>query len=154
MSGRAWYQEGGCLFLVVVAAGLLGLAYQQERERRLPTVIPRLTGQIEQPFFGSPSLVITAWHQHTGVLRNGRLTIEVKGGDLGKSDGVDSQVFSFETWEPNQDRAVTMKFPLQQVRDESKLTVTCSLMARDIKPSSHGDVWLRNDWKSNQATPP
>ena len=58
MNQRAWYQDGGCMFLVV--AGLLGLAYRQEREKRLPRVYPRLTGQIEQPFFGSPSLVITA----------------------------------------------------------------------------------------------
>lgn len=139
---------------IVAVAGALGLSYLQDRQESLPTVYPRLTGRIEQPFFGSPSLVITAWHQHTGALRNGRITIEIKGSDLEKSGGVDSQVFSIETWEPNKDRAITMTFPLRQVQTESQLSVTCSLMATDVKPSILEDVWLGKDWKSNQTTPP
>lgn len=154
MTERAWYQDGGCVFWLLAIAGLIALSIIKTKEENRPTVYPSMTGRIEQPFFGSPSLVITAWHQHTGVLRNGRLTIEVKGTDVAKRGSVDSQEFSFETWEPNQDHAVTMRFPLKQVDPQCELSVACSLIASDIKPSTQDDMWLGNHWKSNQTTPP
>ena len=154
MNQRAWYQDGGVVLLIVIVAIFGWLFYQQEKENQAPVVYPQMVGRVEQPFFGPPSLVITAWHQHTGVLRNGRLRFDIKGTQVAGPGGEDSAEFSFESWEPNQDHAVTLKFRLSQVDEASEIAITYSLMASEVKAMTGKDAWINGHWKSNPPTPP
>ena len=154
MTERAWYQDGGCVIGIVIMAFGLVSAYRQAERDRIPTVFPRLTGRVEQPFFGSPRLVITAWHQHTGLLRNGRLLISVKGVQVANHGGEDSEEYSFESWEPNHDHAVTLTFPLREVAADKEIAINYSLIADNIKPGRSSDAWVNGGWKSNPPSPP
>lgn len=154
MNEPAWYQDSGCMIPLLMVGGFLGLCYLHEKESQTPIVFPRMVGRVEQPFFGPPSLVITAWHQHTGVLRNGRLRFDVKGTQVAGRGGEDSEEFSFESWEPNRDHAVTLRFPLSQVDTVSEITVTSSLQAKDVQGTTNTDAWVNGNWKSNQNVPP
>lgn len=158
MSERYWYQDGGTVFGIVLATafiGFLGYSFQQKaQEGARPYVIPHVAGSINQPLFGSPSLIITVWHEHTGVLRNGRLTVTTSGEMVESGSGLNSQSHSFEVWEPNRDHTVTLTFPLKHFDATREIPVSFTLIGSGIKPFAYSDSWLGAAWKSNKKTSP
>ena len=151
MSERYWYQDGGTV-LVIAVVGFLGYCFLQKAAT--PYVVPSITGHVDQPLFGSPSLIITIWHEHTGVLRNGRLTASVSGEMVETRSGLNSQSHSFEVWEPNRDRAVTLTFPLKHFDPERDIPISITLVGKDIQPYMFKDIWLGDMWASNPKTNP
>ncbi|MDP1799464.1 MAG: hypothetical protein Q8K78_18350 [Planctomycetaceae bacterium] len=158
MSERYWYQDGGTVFgivLVTAFIGFLGYSFRQKaQEEARPYVIPDVAANINQPLFGSPSLVVTVWHTHTGVLRNGRLTVSTSGELVETRSGLHSQSHSFEVWEPNRDRAVTLTFPLKHFDATREIPISFTLIGQGIKPFTYSDAWLGNTWKSNKKASP
>ncbi len=69
MSEKYWYQDGATVFRIILFGAVVMFFYYSFRQKVVeeaqPRVILDVTGRIEQPFLGSPALVITVWHQHT-----------------------------------------------------------------------------------------
>lgn len=103
-------------------------------------VFPRLRGHVEQPFLGSPMLVITAFHQHPGNLRKGTLQVTVSGPQVGDMSGRETQFHSFELWEPNEEHAVVLRFPLRAYDPTQEIAVSYSIKAAEIKDSSESMI--------------
>lgn len=154
MSERYWYQDGwvvlGIVFVVVFGWGV----YRQSAEDSKPQVIPNIVGSMNHPLFGSPTLVITLWHDHTGVLRNGRLMVSVDGKQVEGRSGLDTQFHSFEVWQPNRENAVTLKFPIKNFDPTKEIPISYSLIGHGIKPFRYSNAWLGDTWKSNQRSSP
>lgn len=135
---------------VVVLLVLAGLAVMYLYNDSKPHVFPRLRGQVEQPFLGGPVFVVTAFHQHPGNLRKGTLQIEISGPLVRDSSGRDVQKSSFELWEPNEEHAVILRFPLREYDPAQEIPVNFSIRASGIKDSTYQDAWSSKGWKSNQ----
>lgn len=150
---KHWYQDGGLMLLIVAGiCWLAGSAYQEWAKPQVWSTIPRITGGVEQPLLGSPSLTITIWHQTPGDLKNGVILVLVPGaGDAGEDD--DTQIHSFETWSPNQDQAVTFTIPLPNYRVDQEIPVEILVRAINLKTYSISAVWFGNTWKSNLDPP-
>ncbi len=155
---RYWYQDGWVVIGLIVGAGFAALlvrgCIERDRENSKPRVVPQVTGKLNQPIFGSPSLTITVWHQHTGTLRNGMLQVTLNEDPAKSEDRWQRQQHSFEAWEPNKDHAVTFTFPLQEYQPHKEIHLGFLLVGRDIKPFILGVEWLGQGWKSNQVQKP
>ena len=113
-------------------------------ENSRPQVIPEMTGQLEQLWGSEPTLVLTFWHQHPGHLQQGLLTVTL---DSAVTRGAPQQTHSFELWEPNQDHAVTLRFPLRKEALQQELPVTVQFAGRNLKPSTRRETWQGTAWK-------
>lgn len=158
MSERYWYQDGGTVFGIVLVTAFIGFLgysfYQKAQEEARPYVIPKVVASLNQPLLGPPSLAVTVWHEHPGVLRNGRLTVSTSGEMVETGSGLHSQSHSFEIWEPNRDRAVKLTFPLKHFDPTREIPISFMLMGNGIKPFSSSDSWLGDNWKSNKKASP
>ncbi|MDB5348500.1 MAG: hypothetical protein JWP89_6877 [Schlesneria sp.] len=147
MSDKHWYQDGGTVVIALIVAGFLcflGFSfYVQHVEETTPVVIPRLSARVQHPvLFGAPTLEMTAWHQHTGNLRNGTFRVRLYGDDL--------KEHSYEVWEPNKSHAITLSFPLRNYDPEQEIPIEFAIYGNGIKTHQWRDAWVRNNWKSNQ----
>lgn len=144
MSERHWYQDGGLVFWIVVGIGVViafvNYSYEQARIDATPLIVPRVVGHVEQPLLDPPTLVVQVWHEHTGFIRNGRLTVEVIGVTVETKDVQNPQSFGFEVWEPNQNKSVSFRFPLKQFDDQYGVPLKITLIGHEIKPSSMTQV--------------
>lgn len=144
MSERHWYQDGGLVFWIVVGIGVViafvNNSYEQARIDAIPLIVPRIVGHVEQPLLDPTTLVVQVWHEHTGVIRNGRLTVEVIGGTVETKDVQNPQSFGFEVWEPNRDKSVSFRFPLKQFDNQHGIPLNIKLIGHEIKPSSMAQV--------------
>ncbi len=129
---------------------LVGLVAMFLYDGTRPTVIPQLRGHVEQPFLGPPALVITAFHQHPGNLRRGRLQVMISGPQVRDPSGQNTQTHSFELWEPNEDHPVVLRFPLREYDPTQEIPIRFSLQAAGIQDSVYADAWVGEGWKSNQ----
>ena len=150
---RYWYQDGGTVFLIFLMGGvalLVGYSfYLKELDNAKPLIDPEIAGRLHQPMFGSPRLEITVWHQHPGVIRNGKLLVNLNEDPAKGQETWDRRVHSFEVWEPNKDHAVTFEFPLTRYDPQQPIHVGVILLGSEIKMSVRGVEWLGTTWKSN-----
>jgi hypothetical protein len=128
----------GLIIVLLVVGGLVALFVYDGNKQ---PVFPRLRGHVEQPFLGSPVFVITAFHQHPGNLRKGTLQITVSGPQVRDSSGHETQTHSFELWEPNEEHAVILRFPLREYDPAQSIPVSFSIKAAGIKDSACEDAW-------------
>jgi hypothetical protein len=85
------------------------------------------------------------WHQHTGTIKNGKLTITVSGDHLKEKKKV--VVWSFDSWSPNQSEAKTYDdFILDTIGPDLKLTVRIDIESADTRPYSRTCTWSGNKW--------
>jgi hypothetical protein len=82
-------------------------------------------------------LSLKVWHQHTGTIRNGKLTVTVSGEHLKGNNK--EEVWSFDSWPPNESEAKTFdSFILDTMDPEKlKLTVRIDVTSADTKPFSY-----------------
>lgn len=150
---RYWYQDGWVMLFITAIVLFFGYScHQQAQEQAKMTVLPMLTGRLNQPFFGSPSLEITFWHQSPGNLQNGVLTVTATGSMVQR--GKDLKAHSFEVWEPNENHAVTLTFPLQNYDATQEIPIEIALFGKGIKTWSTRDAWVGQTWKSNLESQP
>ena len=143
---RAWYQNGEVVFGVVAVCIFVYVVLQQGMKQK---VVPQITGRIENPLVGEPSIVIQVWHHHPGILRNGKLIVSLKG----KLAGAKSwKCHSFEEWEPNENNAFSLLVPMQYYDPKEEITVVIDLTGKDIQPSKSKHCWLGEGWKVTQET--
>jgi hypothetical protein len=143
MSDKHWYQDGWRVLIILI---IVGFVYLVSTNKEPPTVYPRLAGRVEQPFLGSPSFVVTVFHQHPASLRN--VILRVK---LSQEIALDhrewpEQVHSFETWPPNRDHAVSFTFPLTSYDPQKDLGVEATLEGKEIKRSVSFARWVNGGW--------
>ena len=143
MSDKHWYQDGWRVLVILI---IVGFVYLVSTNKEPPTVYPRLAGRVEQPFLGSPSFVVTVFHQHPASLRN--VILRVK---LSQEIALDhrewpEQVHSFETWLPNRDNAVSFTFPLKSYDPQKDLGVEATLEGKDLKRSLSFARWVNGGW--------
>ncbi|WP_437191537.1 hypothetical protein [Planctomicrobium sp. SH527] len=137
----------GWIAFLLFMGGFVGLALYNESR---PHVFPRIRGRVEQPFLGDPVLVMTVFHQHPGNLRKGTLQITISGPQVQNSSGSETRKHSFELWEPNEEHAVLLNFPLRKYDPTQEIPVSFSIKAAGIKDSAYEDAWSGAGWSSNQ----
>lgn len=137
--------------MMALMAGLI--FFWNAWKRWTPEVLPEIRGRLEQPLFGSPQLVITLWHQHPGNLHRGQFKVTLTSGLSSKPNGVDTQIHSFETWEPNEDHQKSFVFPLRAMDPAQELPLEFSLEAKEIKPATLRHSWQGNGWKPLSGSP-
>ena len=151
MSERYWYQDGSTVFWIAVVAGIIGLfgygSYQNAQLDALPFVVPKVTGRLNQPLFGDPSLEITVWHQYPATLRNVLLFVNVNEDPARAEKHWEKREHSFETWQPNEDHAVKFAFPLKRYDPNQEIRVGFGLLGKTIKPYITHSDWLGEGWK-------
>jgi hypothetical protein len=135
--------EGGCLIAVLVVIGLVFLAGLLNPKKK--TVDVRVTGQIQGHFIDDPTFTLAVWHQHEGDLKNGRLTIRLRGKSVLPEDA--THVHSFETWSPNQHNAVTKSISLPNYDPAEPLVVEVYVKAANARDTLIRLVWQNGDWK-------
>lgn len=136
-------RETGCLIVVVVFIGFFLLAGLLNPKQK--TVDVRVMGQVKQPLLAGPSFELAVWHQHPGNLKNGTLTIWIKGKAV--PQGWPPKVHSFESWNPNQENAVTVSCPLKNYDPAEPLVVQVLVKAANARDTSTRFVWQGNRWK-------
>ena len=152
MSEKHWYQSGWALFgisiaLIVFARFCYLFLITAEYEAR-PQVTPEIVGHMEKPFFGSPTLIITVWHQHAGNIRNGALLVTMTGPMAPSEDKQHHKVHSFEFWEPNRSHAVKLSFPLRNYDPNQEIPLEFWLYGKNIKADIIHLTWVNEKWKS------
>jgi len=152
---RAWYQDGWTVFFIVLVGGAVIVPvgtqlYQQWKYEQKPYVIPQITGRVERPVFGQPKLIITAWHQNPGHLRNGIFIVSLNHKQDEQSRNKNSRLHSFEIWKPNEENALEFTFPLSHDEVAKEIPISFLLTAKNIKRHFSVDSWLIDNWKSNQ----
>lgn len=154
MSERYWYQDGWTVFEVVVVVSLVVLwgcgMYYKSRQDALPYITSRVTGRIDQPLLGSPTLEITVWHQYPATLRNVVLFVNVNEDPAGNDKYWDKREHSFEVWPHNEDHAVKFKFPLKRYDPKQEIHVKFSLHGTTIKPYGSRADWVGTGWKDEK----
>lgn len=110
MTERYWYQNGWVVLGILLGGGFLALSFLAQHEKAkidaLPLVVPKLSGSLSQPIFGTPTMKINVWHQYPAALRNVVLVVSVKEGPVQGDAAWDRREHSFEAWSPNQDQSV------------------------------------------------
>jgi hypothetical protein len=148
MTGKHWYQDGWWVLFLVVVGGFFGYGiYTQAVERAKPLITLSVAGQLQQPFFGSPSLEITVWHQYPAALRNVRLFVSINEDPARRREHWVNRQHSFEAWSPNRDQAMKFSLPLKQYDPQREIAVSAILFGKSIKMSKQEGVWLGSDWK-------
>lgn len=148
---RPWYQDGLTVGVIAMAVICIGLPlYVQYQEEQKPIAIPMLSGRIDYPFLGNPVWKVSAWHQCPATLRNGTLSVTVESELLANGDARQYEIYSFESWSPNEDHAVEFDFPLHTFDPKQDIPITVTLSAKNAKSFVYRDAWLGNTWKSNQ----
>ncbi len=154
MRERYWYQDGGTVLGIVFVAVVIGFfgyaSHERAQHEALPDVVPKITGHLSQPLFGSPTLEITVWHQHTAALRNVVLFVNVNEDPDHDEKQWDKREHSFETWQPNKDQAVKFTFPLRRFDPQKEIRVGFVLAGKTIKPYFGSGDWIGKGWKSEE----
>ncbi len=89
---------------------------------------------------------LNIWHQHTGTIKNGKLTVTVSGSHL-KGDKKE-EVWSFDSWPPNKSETKTFDdFLLDTIGPDLKLTFTISVVSADTRPYSGTFIWSGTKWE-------
>ena len=151
MCEKAWYQNGWIVFIIVVAALILGsVLYEDWQKSQKAFVVPQVAGGLNQPLFGDPSLELTIWHHHTGDLRNGFLQVSLESSMARNPEGRESKTYSFEAWAPNRENAVTLTLPLSHFDPDQEIPITFFLTSKNMRTFRYQDAWIRDSWKSNR----
>ena len=88
---------------------------------------------------------LKVWHQHTGTIRNGKLTVTVSGSHLKGNRKV--EVWSFDSWPPNKSETKTFdNFLLDTIGPDLKLTVQIDIVSADTRPYSETYMWSGTNW--------
>lgn len=103
-----------------------------------------VSGRVHQPLFGSSHFEFNVWHQFPGDLKQGSLAVWVKSKAV--PTGEQFQRHSFETWSPNEVKALSFQFPLGDFQPDSILTVECLVQATNAKTTSSRFVWQKDRW--------
>ncbi|MBD3675696.1 MAG: hypothetical protein HUJ26_19465 [Planctomycetaceae bacterium] len=153
---RAWYQDGWIVLFVVLMGGTIivpvgSQLYRQWEYEQKPYVVPQITGRVERPVFGQPKLIITAWHQHAGDLRNGLFVVSLNHKKDEHSKNENRRIHSFELWKPNKENALEFTFPLSHDEVAEEIPMSFLLTAKNIKRHFSVDSWLIDNWKSNKT---
>ncbi|QDT32006.1 hypothetical protein [Thalassoglobus polymorphus] len=152
---RAWYQDGWTVFFIVLVGGVFIVPvgtqlYQQWQYEQKPYVIPQISGRVQRQLFGQPELIISAWHQHPGDLRNGVFVVSLNHKEDERTKKENTRFHSFEIWKPNKENALEFTFPLSSGEVSKEIPMSFLLRAKNVKQHFSVDSWLINDWKSNQ----
>ena len=149
---KHWYQDGGTVLMIVVVLILIMIwsnrFWQHEKEQQKSTAIALSAGHLEQPPNSEPVLHLKFWHVHRGNLKNGRLTVIVDYPGTAKDER--TRIHAFDTWEPNEDHAVTWKVPLPGYQLDERVLVGVRLEAENTRPFSYVQVWLGTDWVEDE----
>ncbi len=150
---KQWYQDGGTVLTIVAVLILLTIwlsrFWLHEKEQQKSSAIALSAGHLEQPPNGEPVLHLKFWHVHRGNLKNGRLTVIMDYPGTAKDER--TRIHAFDTWEPNEDHAVTWKVPLPGYQLDERVLVGVRLEADNTRPFSYVQVWLGTDWVEDEV---
>jgi hypothetical protein len=135
--------EGGCLIAVIVVIGLVFLAGILNPKNKPVDV--RVTGQIQGHFIDDPTFTLSVRHQHEGDLKNGRLTVWLRGKSIRPEDT--AHVHSFESWGPNKQNAVPIQVSLPNYDPAEPIVVEVFVRAANARDTSSRLVWQNGGWK-------
>jgi hypothetical protein len=133
----------GCLIAVVSVIGLFLLIGLLNPKKE--TVDVRVMGQIKRPLLADESFELAVWHHHPGNLKYGQLTVRINGKTV--PAGRPPKYHSFETWEPNEQHAVTISCPLVGYDPTEPLTIDVVVKAANARDTFGHFVWQGNGWK-------
>ena len=154
MSEKHWYQNGRTMVCAAVGLIVLLYAYQDfkrgaEWEAR-PTIQPNVHGHLENAIFGTPTLVITVWHESPGTVSDAVLIVTINEDPSRSQASASVQQRGLVGWKPNRENAVSFRFPLKQYDPKHAIKFNLALMGRTIKQTFVDDEWQGTGWKSNR----
>jgi hypothetical protein len=139
---KAWYQDGFAMFWLVVFAIVIYVHFLKSKEE--PAYV-QVAGQVRQPLFGTDHFELSVWHQFSGDLRKGRLSISVQGQTIPSAK--DFKIHSFVVWQPNRASAVSFQFPLENYDPGKPLVFNCLVQAENASSTTSKFVWQYDGWK-------
>ena len=153
MSDKAWYQDGWVVFCIVLFLLGIGLPvghelYTDWQQAQKPLIRPMVAGRVNQPMIGKPTFELSVWHQKAGNLKNGSLMVTLEG-ELAQDADRETQIHSFEVWQPNRENAVQFSLPLSHFDPEKEISITVMLGAKNSKLSLVTYFWKGDDWLEN-----
>lgn len=111
-----------------------------------PQLDVHFAGTVKPSIIFSHEFTVQVWHQNPGTVKNGVLTVTVKGAHLrGKTK---TDVWSFDSWPPNQSSARTFTYELEAIGDDLALDVEVQVRSAGTLPRTLRDEWRGSDWKS------
>lgn len=149
---KYWYQDGGIVLLILFVGAVLSFwgfnAWREYQFSQIPIILPISAGRLEQPLWGDPVLHVQVWHQFPGRLQKGNLIISSDSPMVVEGDQF--QMHSFESWDPNRDHEVKLRFRLQNFNPKQEIPLTMRIEATNGRAIDYTPKWLGWDWKSNQ----
>lgn len=108
-----------------------------------------LRGQIAPSVIRDHELRIDFWHQNPGTLQNGVLVVKATGDTLKLPPGAAfaEQVWSFDSWAPNESAMHTCTFYLASIPKKPDFTVQVSVKAKGLQTFDTTFAWDGQKWR-------